>query len=107
MVERASGAPPHEKTLSMGLRWTTSANRDLVRLHDFLAAVNPRAAAKAVDVVLAGVKRIARHPRLGRIVSRYAPRDVRALVCGDYEIRYELLDREIIVHRIWHAREDR
>jgi hypothetical protein len=32
---------------------------------------------------------------------------VRALVCGDYEIEYELLDRQIVIHRVWHVREDR
>ena len=91
----------------MGVRWTTPANTDLVRLHDFLAAVTPRAASTAVDVILAGVRRLGRFPRLGRPVTRYKPREVRALVCGDYEINYELLDREIIIHRIWHVREDR
>jgi plasmid stabilization system protein ParE len=33
----------------MLLQWTTSANRDLVRLHAFLHPVNPRAAAQVVQ----------------------------------------------------------
>ena len=91
----------------MGLRWTSQANRDLVRLHEFLAPVNPGAAAKAVRLILAGVERLAAHPRLGRRLTQYEPREVRSLVIGDYEVRYELKTKDLIVLRLWHAREDR
>ncbi|MGH8547733.1 MAG: hypothetical protein ACRERU_03870 [Methylococcales bacterium] len=37
----------------MVLRWTTSANHDLVRLHAFLHPLNPRAAAQAVQQLVA------------------------------------------------------
>ena len=44
---------------------------------------------------------------MGRRLRRYADREVRSLIVGDYEIRYELRPDEIIVVRIWHGREDR
>jgi hypothetical protein len=47
------------------------------------------------------------HPRLGRQLERYAPRDVRRLIVGNYELQYELRHDVILVLRIWHGREDR
>lgn len=91
----------------MSVRWTSSAHRDLVRLHGFLEPTDSRAAARVVKLLLAGVKRIARHPRLGVRLAEFESREVRKLIVGDYEIRYELQDRELFVLRIWHAREDR
>lgn len=96
-----------EEEALMAVRWTTHAHRDLVRLHAFLVDVNPRAAARAVDVIIAGVKRLAAHPRLGRRLTEFDPLEVRSLVVADYEVRYELRGRQLVVLRLWHVREDR
>jgi plasmid stabilization system protein ParE len=89
------------------LRWTTSARSDLVRLHEFLEPVSPRSAALAVRHIVAGVTRIPAHPRLGQRLRQFAGREVRRLLVGDYEIRYELAGKDIFVLRIFHTREDR
>ncbi len=91
----------------MALRWTGKARSDLVRLHEFLAPVNPSAAARAVRQLVAGVKRIPAHPRLGVRLPEFAPREVRRVLVGDYEIRYELMGSDVVVLRIFHTREDR
>lgn len=91
----------------MALRWTTSARADLVRLHEFLEPVNPPAAAQAVQLLVAGAKRIPARPRLGQRLSEFAPREVRRILMGDYEIRYELTARDVFVLRIFHTREER
>lgn len=91
----------------MALRWTTSARADLVRLHEFLETVNPRAAARAVRLLVAGAKRIPARPRLGQRLREFADREVRRILVGDYEIRYELAGRDVFVLRIFHTREDR
>ena len=91
----------------MGLRWTTSARADLVRLYEFLEPVNPRAAALAVRHIVAGAKRIPVHPRLGQRMHQFAGREVRRVLIGDYEIRYELAGRDVFLLRIFHTREDR
>ena len=91
----------------MALRWTSKAHSDLVRLHEFLQPVNPAAAARAVRQLVAGAKRIPAHPRLGMRLPEFAPREVRRILIGDYEIRYELAERDLIVLRIFHTREDR
>lgn len=91
----------------MALRWTSKANLDLVRLHAFLEPVNPSAAAATVELILAGVRRIAAHPRLGARLAEFGPREVRRLVVGDYEVRYELRAADLFVLRVWHVCEER
>jgi len=89
------------------LRWTSSARSDLVRLHEFLASVNPRAAALAVRHIVAGARRIPARPRLGQRLRQFAGRELRRVLIGDYEIRYELAGKDVFLLRIFHTREDR
>lgn len=91
----------------MALRWTSKAHSDLVRLHEFLRPVNPQAAARVVRQLVAGAKRIPPNPRLGIRLREFEPREVRRVLIGDYEIRYELTDEDVIVLRLFHTREDR
>lgn len=91
----------------MALRWTSKARSDLVRLYEFLQPVNPPAAARIVRPLVAGAKRIPAHPRLGVRLREFGPREVRQVLVGDYEIRYELADKDVFVLRIFHTREDR
>jgi len=91
----------------MILRWTTSAERDLVRLHTFLATINSRAAAQVVRQLIAGAEQLIQYPQLGIKLEEFLPRDVRRMIIGDYELRYELTDETIYVLRLWHGREDR
>jgi plasmid stabilization system protein ParE len=89
------------------IRWTAKALDDLARLHEFLRAVNPAAAVKAVEMLTTGPERLIEHPRFGEAVRRYAPREVRRLLIGRYEMRYEIVGEDIYLLRIWHMREDR
>ena len=91
----------------MSVRWTSKAHLDLVRLHAFIAAVNPSAATGAVEMTVAGVRRIAAHPRIGARLAEFGSREVRRVVVGDYEVRYELRDQALFILRLWHVREDR
>lgn len=47
------------------------------------------------------------HPRLGPPLRGFEGREVRRLVVGDYEVRYELAGEAIHVLRFFHTREDR
>jgi plasmid stabilization system protein ParE len=92
----------------MQVRWTAAARSDLVRLYEFLAPVNRRAAVHAIQSLRAAPARLLRqHPRLGARVADLAPREVRRLFVGDYELRYEVRGEVIIVVRLWHTRENR
>ncbi len=91
----------------MRLQWTSSANRDLIRLYDFLNAVNFHAAAKVVQQLVMAAERLLTHPQLGERLTEFSPRHVRRLIINDYELRYELTETTITVLRLWHCREDR
>jgi plasmid stabilization system protein ParE len=91
----------------VALRWTTKAQSDVVRLHEFLVPVDPTAAVRVVRQLVAGVKRISAQPRLGVRLAEFESREVRRVLIGDYEIRYELTDSDVFVLRIFHTREDR
>ena len=91
----------------MALRWTTKAQADLARLYEFLQPVHPPAAVRAVRGLLAAVRRIPARPRLGARLPGFGDREVRRIIAGNYEIRYELSANDVYVLRIFHTREDR
>lgn len=91
----------------MGVKWTSKSLEDLVRLHAFLQPVNSQAAKAVVSKLTTGAKRLEQHPRIGSPLPEFAPRDVRRLIIGDYEMRYELVDDVVFILRLWHAREYR
>lgn len=91
----------------MQLQWTPKALSDLARLHAFLAPANRHAAARAIQALVAAPLRLIEHPRLGEKLDEFEPREVRRIVVGRYEIRYELKRSVIYVLRVWHTREDR
>jgi plasmid stabilization system protein ParE len=91
----------------MKIRWTGKALSDLVRLYDFLAPVNRTAAVRIVQALSAAPIKLAAYPRLGEKLEEFEPREVRRILVGNYEMRYELRDDTIFIVRLWHAREQR
>jgi plasmid stabilization system protein ParE len=91
----------------MKIQWANKALSDLERVYEFLASVNKPAAIQVVRSLTNGVTRLADHPRLGESLSQFAPRDVRRLQIGRYEVRYEIQGSVIFILRLWHTREDR
>ncbi len=93
--------------MTMRVRWLSASRRDVVRLHAFLKDVSPRTATRIPEMLNAAAKALPEFPQKGLRLEDFLPRDVRALIIGDYELRYELAGGEIIILRIWHTREDR
>jgi plasmid stabilization system protein ParE len=91
----------------MQLEWTSRALSDLVRLYDFLAPLNAQAAARVVQSLTGAPERLLQYPRIGECLEEFAPREVRRIIAGNYEIRYEVLNSMIYVLSLWHVREDR
>ena len=91
----------------MDLRWTSKALSDLARLFEFLAPVNKPAAARAVQALTAAPLRLLERPRIGERLEEFEPREVRRILVGHYELRYEIADATIYVLRLWHTRENR
>jgi plasmid stabilization system protein ParE len=89
------------------LRWASKAHSDLVRLFEFLEPVHPPAARRAVRQLVAAAKRIPARPRLGLRLPDFGEREVRRIIVGDYEIRYELTGTDVFILRIFHTREHR
>jgi len=91
----------------MKVQWTNKALSDLTRLHEFLAPVNPRAAANVVQALAAAARRLPEHPRMGEKLEEFEPREIRRILVGNYEMRYEIEQSTIYVVRLWHTRENR
>ena len=84
-----------------------AARADLVRLHNFLAAAAPDAAARILQQLGQAPERLIQFPRLGAKIDAYQPREVRRIIVGKYEMRYEVTTSEIFILRVWHTRERR
>jgi plasmid stabilization system protein ParE len=91
----------------MRIRWTAKASSDLVRLHDHLRPVAPEAAARVVQQLARAPDRLLDFPRIGEKLDAYAPREVRRIIVGSYEMRYEIAGATINILRLWHFRENR
>lgn len=91
----------------MELKWTSKALSDLARLHEFLAPVSKSAAARAVQALVKAPTSLLTQPRIGEQLFQFEPREVRRLLVGQYEVRYEISGEIIYVLRLWHTREER
>lgn len=91
----------------MELKWTSKALSDLVRLYEFLAPVNRDAAARTVQSLTAAPASLLVNPRIGEKLEEFEPREVRRILVGHYELRYEIQESTVYVLRLWHTREDR
>ena len=91
----------------MDLRWTSKALSDLTRLHEFLATANQPAAARAVQSLTAAAASLQANPRIGERLEEFDPREIRRVLVGRYELRYEIGASTSYLLRLWHTREDR
>jgi plasmid stabilization system protein ParE len=91
----------------MELKWTSKALSDLARLYEFLAPANKLAAVATVQSLIAAPASLLQNPRIGEKLEEFEPRDVRRILVGHYEMRYEIQAYSIYVLRLWHTREDR
>ena len=91
----------------MEIQWTGKASSDLVRLHAHLNPVAPGAAARVIQQLARAPDRLLDHPRIGERLEAYAPHEVRRIVVGNYEMRYEIGAGTIFILRLWHCRESR
>jgi len=94
-------------TATMKLKWSNEAIAHVARLHDFLAKVNPIAAAHGAQTLTVAPRLLLDRPQSGRQLDQYLPREVRRIIIGNYEMRYELVDLTVYILRVWHTREER
>lgn len=91
----------------MEIKWTNKALSDLVRLYDFLSLLNQEAAAGTVQSLTLAPHKLIESPRLGEKLEEFNPREVRRIIVGHYELRYEIQASTIFILRLWHSKESR
>lgn len=106
------GRGPHERPSTataqpMKIQWTGKATSDLVRLHQHLQPVAREAAARVVQQLARAPDKLLDYPRLGEKLEVFEPREVRRIIVGNYELRYEIERGKIFILRLWHCRENR
>lgn len=91
----------------MRIEWTPKALRDLQRVEEFYARRGESLAKRTVEFLLSAPDFLPDNPRIGERLDKYDPREVRRLIVGEYEMRYEIKGETIFIVRLWHTREDR
>ena len=91
----------------MQIEWTSKALMDLARLYDFLAPLNQSVAARVIQNLTQSPNRLLANPRIGEKLDEFFPREVRRILIGTYELRYEIQGDTLYLLRIWHTREER
>jgi len=89
----------------MKLQFTHSAQRDLIRLREFIAIKNPQAAKRISQHLKQSILRLTDQPEIGVGVEEMP--GVRDLISGGYLVRYAVFENDICILRIWHGKEDR
>ena len=89
----------------MELQWSAKALSGVVRLHEFLLTANRGAAAEVVQALVAAASRLREHPRIGERLEGFETREIRRILVGSYEMRYEVQRSRIYLLRLWHTRE--
>ncbi len=95
-------------TRKLKLVWSPASRRDLIRLREFIEPHNPRAAKRSSEKTRKATKLILDNPAIG---TRIEDRDDREFYTpfgqGGYILRYQVIDQNIVILKIWHTREDR
>lgn len=91
----------------MKIQWARKASSDLMRLYEHLSPVAQLAAARVVQQLAHAPDRLLDYSRIGEKLEAYAPREVRRIFVGNYEMRYEIAAGTIFILRLWHCRQNR
>ena len=88
----------------MQIVWTAAALRDLAAIREFLGADNPRAAARQIELILAGIDTLLSFPYMGRQGRIEGTREL-VVSRTPYLVPYRMRDERIEIARILHARQ--
>lgn len=89
------------------LVWASSAVDDIVRLKQFLAENNPKAAHQAAKTISEAVQRLKRYPLIGKPVQNmedYRDLFIRFGAAG-YVLRYKIVGETVYILHVRHYRE--
>ncbi len=95
-------------TQKLTLVWSPAARRDLIRLREFIQPHNPRAAQRAAAAIRKAARLISENPAIGQQLEGRQDRELFApFGQRGYILRYQIIDRRIVILKIWHTLEDR
>ena len=66
--------------------------------------VDPQGDMRTVQALTAAPRRILEQPRIGERLNEFEPREIRRILVGHYEIRYEIQASTLYVLRLWQTR---
>lgn len=90
--------------------YSRDASQDIARLRSFLDQVNPGAAQRAMALVFKAIEKLPDFPDRGRHLDNSGIRQITVRFgASGYIVRYCALPetKDILIVRIWHAREAR
>lgn len=92
----------------MKLVLTSGAERDVLRLYDFLEPKDPHAARDAIRTIRKGARLLEDHPKIGKRIENTEYRElIVPFGRNAYILSYRIEKETVLVTRIWHSREDR
>jgi toxin ParE1/3/4 len=81
----------------MRLIWTDTAKRDLVSIFTYIAADNPAAAKRLVNLIRERARNAILSPLAGRKVPELSRDDIRELIEGNYRIVYQVFPERLVI----------
>ncbi|MGH9793877.1 MAG: type II toxin-antitoxin system RelE/ParE family toxin [Candidatus Acidiferrales bacterium] len=88
------------------VRWTVGVQQDLQDIVEYIGRDSHLYAAATADRIFRAVRRLARHPRLGRMAPEYRDPSVRELILSPYRVVYRVLRSRVGVIAIVHGNRD-
>jgi plasmid stabilization system protein ParE len=92
----------------MNIKWSNKAVADINQVFETLSLEED--SDKALKVLKSLVEAPMQHNqqmRMGERSDHFDDRDVRRMLVGEYEMRYELRDKAPFILRVWHTKEAR
>jgi len=86
--------------------WSTSAQRDLLRIVDYISSDDPAAAERVGQRMGEAVQSLAKMPRLGRPSRSKGGREL-VLSPLPYIVEYIVREEQVFIRRIWHGAQRR
>ncbi len=74
----------------LDIQWSDRAKEDLATIGDYIAADNPAAAMRWVEILIADTERAAGMPLAGRVVPEFEREDIREVLRRSYRIVYRI-----------------
>lgn len=89
--------------MTVRIIWAPRAEADALRIYDYIAAVNPHAAAAVVRRLVDAADGLSTFPLLGRQAGRYRE----LTVVRPYVLVYRVTGDLVEILRVWHGAQDR